>query len=42
MVGLYLLGGNRLLPIRTHIMANMRVLRLLRSENESMTIPEGA
>jgi hypothetical protein len=42
MAGPYLLGGNLLLPIVIHILANMRVLLIFRPENESKTIPEGA
>jgi hypothetical protein len=42
MAGLYLLGGNLLLPAVSHIMANMRVLLIFPPERVSVVTRESA
>jgi uncharacterized protein len=42
MAGLYLLGGNLLLPAVSHIMANMRVLLIFPPEKVSVVTRESA
>jgi uncharacterized protein len=41
MGGLYILGGNLLLPVVAHIMGNMRVLLIFRPEKVSAPMPQG-